>query len=180
MSQYDVDKFDPPPDAELVCCICTFVLDEPMETPCRHVFCRHCIETWLGHRRTCPSCRKKVSRRDLKSVLPLVQNMLNKLTMICEFRENGCQKKPALEHYRAHIAKCDFELLTCKYVRCKEQVLRQDLEMHETNLCEFREVLCQQQCGLHVPIKDIDSHDCMLALKKHAEGEVELSLLSYN
>ncbi|XP_071106074.1 uncharacterized protein [Haliotis cracherodii] len=169
MSQYDVDKFDPPPDAELVCCICTFVLDEPMETPCRHVFCRHCIETWLGHRRTCPSCRKKVSRRDLKSVLPLVQNMLNKLTMICEFRENGCQKKPALEHYRAHIAKCDFELLTCKYVRCKEQVLRQDLEMHETNLCEFREVLCQQQCGLHVPIKDINSHDCMLALKKHAE-----------
>ncbi|XP_067672519.1 uncharacterized protein [Haliotis asinina] len=169
MSQYDVDKFDPPPDAELVCCICTFVLDEPMETPCQHVFCKHCIETWLGHRRTCPSCRKKVTRRDLKTVLPLVQNILNKLTMICDFRENGCPMKPALEHYRSHIASCGFELVTCKYVECKERVLRQDLELHETVLCEFREVLCQQQCGLHIPIKDVDSHDCMQALKKHAE-----------
>ena len=78
MSRYDIEKFDPAPDPDLVCCICQCVLDKAVECPCRHVFCQGCIERWLTNRHTCPTCRKRTMKQDLQPVLPLVQNMLNR------------------------------------------------------------------------------------------------------
>ena len=87
MSRYDVEKFDPAPDPDLVCCICQCVLDKAVECPCRHVFCQLCIERWLTNRHTCPTCRKRTTKQDLQPVLPLLQNVLNrycKLIKLCQ------------------------------------------------------------------------------------------------
>ncbi|KAH3863703.1 serine-aspartate repeat-containing protein F-like [Dreissena polymorpha] len=169
MSRYDIEKFDSPPDPDLVCCICQCVLDKAVECPCRHVFCQACIERWLSSRPTCPTCRTRTRKQDLKPVLPLVQNMINRLMMLCDFRDNGCLEKIMLEYYDRHISTCGYEMKTCRFSKCGRQILRRDLEEHESSLCEHRERVCQGQCGLMVALSDQASHNCVVALKENID-----------
>merc|ERR1719233_941824 len=49
------------------CPICLEVVEEPLQTPCRHVFCGDCIKPHIisqGER--CPICRKPTKLKDLK------------------------------------------------------------------------------------------------------------------
>ncbi|ESO84941.1 hypothetical protein LOTGIDRAFT_131348 [Lottia gigantea] len=171
MSRYDVEKFVPQPDQELICCICTNVLDEPMESPCRHVFCKICIETWLNNRSTCPTCRFTVTNGDLKPVLPLVRNMLNKLTLICDFSDNGCKDLVLLEKYQNHIKACDYEKVVCRYPKCALSMLRKLIKTHEEEECKYREIICQKDCGLKIAVNSVETHDCLKALKAFCESK---------
>lgn len=174
MSRFDVEKFDTPPDPELVCCICQCVLDGPVESPCRHVFCKICIETWLRHNRNCPTCRHRLKKRHLKPILPIVQNMLNRLSMFCDFRINGCQERVTLEMYDKHINECDFKMMNCKYEKCFESVLRKFLKKHEEEECEHREKLCTRVCGLMIPVRIYEGHDCIEELRKYSLEQYSL------
>ncbi|XP_061191405.1 arginine/serine-rich protein PNISR-like [Saccostrea echinata] len=174
MSRFDVEKFDSPPDPELICCICQCVLDGPVESPCRHVFCKICIETWLRHNRNCPTCRHRLKTRHLKPILPIVQNMLNRLSMFCDFRINGCQERVTLEMYDKHINECDFKMMNCKYEKCFESVLRKFLKKHEEEECEHREKLCTRVCGLMIPVRIYDGHDCIEELRKYSLEQYSL------
>jgi SWI/SNF-related matrix-associated actin-dependent regulator of chromatin subfamily A3 len=48
------------------CTICLEILEEPLQTPCRHLFCSDCIKGVLSalavHARFCPLCRGMYSR----------------------------------------------------------------------------------------------------------------------
>ncbi|GAB1598870.1 TNF receptor-associated factor family protein DDB_G0272098-like [Argonauta hians] len=174
MSRYDVEKFHPPPDPELICCICQCVLDNAKESPCRHVFCKVCIEHWLEEHNSCPTCRTWLNKHDLQNVLPLVQNMINKLAMYCDFRNNGCDETIILELYDAHIEKCDFKLLQCPYPGCNSSILHKDLSKHMNEVCTFRQVTCNKGCYLKIPINEIPSHDCLNSLKLKSEKQQKL------
>ena len=89
MSRFDVKSFCSPPDPEFICGICMNVLDEPKETPCRHVFCKVCITAALETKRRCPMCRSRCKIHELRPVLPLVQNLMNKLQMQCKYHRGG-------------------------------------------------------------------------------------------
>ena len=41
-------------------------LDDPLQTPCRHLFCRECILDILQQKSQCPMCRSTVNPKDLK------------------------------------------------------------------------------------------------------------------
>lgn len=171
MSRYDIDKFESPPDPDLVCCICQCVLDNPVESPCRHVFCKICIETWLNNSSSCPACRRSTRKNSLRPVLPLVQNMLNRLLMFCDFKDNGCEQKIMLEHYINHIKTCGYEMVVCRYPKCSKCMLRLHIENHEENECSEREKLCEKQCGLMIPLSTFDTHDCIEELRNFARGK---------
>ncbi len=170
MSRYDIERFEPAPDPDLVCCICQSLLDEPLETPCRHVFCQVCIETWLNNRHSCPSCRQRISSNDLKQVMPLVKNMISRLLIKCVNYKNGCVKLIVLDQYEQHEKECTYEMLSCKYDKCAKQLLRKDRAMHETQECVYRELKCQKDCGLFLPISEYKGHNCMQALKNRING----------
>ncbi|XP_060080436.1 ORC ubiquitin ligase 1-like [Ylistrum balloti] len=174
MSRFDVEKFNPAPDPDLICCICQCVLDSPMESPCRHVFCKICIETWLTNHHNCPTCRRSLRTRRLKPVLPIVQNMINRLQMSCDFSKNGCKEILLLEQYDSHLKVCDYEKLKCRFSKCGIELLRKDLSEHEEELCEFREKQCNKQCGLMIPISVFDTHDCFKELQKFATESTAL------
>lgn len=180
MSRFDVEKFESIPDPDLICCICQCVLDGPVESPCRHVFCKVCIETWLRRNRNCPTCRHRLEKRHLKPILPIVQNMLNRLLMFCDFKINGCEERLPLEIYDKHVKECDFKMVECKYKKCFVSVLRKSLKKHEDEECEYREKLCTKVCGLMIPVGIYDGHDCVEELRKYSQGTGKYSLISRN
>jgi E3 ubiquitin-protein ligase NRDP1 len=170
MSRFEVNQFETPPDPELVCCICHGLLDNAVQSPCRHVFCKICIKTWLHHNTNCPTCRHRLTKRQLKPILPTVQKMLNRLLMFCDFRDNGCPEKVTLKIHDKHVNECDFKPVNCKYEKCSVTVLRKFVKQHEEEECEHREELCTKVCGLLLPVRIYQDHDCVEELKKYAQG----------
>ena len=47
-------------NAQGECSICLEGLDDPVKTPCAHIYCRGCILECLNTSETCPYCRAKI------------------------------------------------------------------------------------------------------------------------
>ena len=67
-------------DEDLLCSICQDVLDDALETPCRHAFCRICITKWLEQKNTCPQCIRQV-HFDLKPLPHFMRSELAKMEL---------------------------------------------------------------------------------------------------
>ncbi|KAH7951945.1 hypothetical protein HPB52_015625 [Rhipicephalus sanguineus] len=98
LAVYSVENFEPRPPQELVCTVCRGVYREPVECPCRHVFCSICIHGWLAYSASpgsgsCPLCRREMTVSQVVPVVPLVNNMIAHLTVRCPNREAGCIAK---------------------------------------------------------------------------------------
>ncbi|XP_023213512.1 RING finger protein 151-like [Centruroides sculpturatus] len=176
LSAYQMENFDPLPDEELICSICRCVFYDPVECPCRHVYCRTCISNWLRRQKTCPVCRKRASTSKLQTVVPIIKNMIMKLTIYCPNSEHGCKQKIALEAYDSHLASCDYEIVQCKNANCKVNCIRKDMPKHEQKECKFRSVKCRRHCSLMLPISSIKSHSCVEELKKDLKGMLKFDL----
>ncbi|BFZ02894.1 hypothetical protein BsWGS_05934 [Bradybaena similaris] len=165
MSRYELCKFTPAPDPELICGVCMNVLDTPYETPCRHVFCRECILKAVKENKKCPVCRAHCcTEKQCKEVLPLVQNLINKLTMRCDNFDNGCTDLIPKEFFLDHVKSCGYAMVQCRFKNCGQYMLKRDCENHELNTCPYRDRLCENGCGLMIPMENINSHNCMEAL----------------
>merc|ERR1711923_585409 len=97
---------------ELICCICKGVLDDPYQSiGCGHMFCRRCVNQWLIENDKCPIDIHFSLTNNTENLLPaprMIQNMINKIELSCEFATYGCEKfvrKDMLDH---HEMKCDF------------------------------------------------------------------------
>ena len=156
---------------ELLCCICTGVLEDPVESPCRHVFCSECISTWLNTRASCPTCRKKMVASELKPALPLVKNIIAKLQIRCDFVELGCKEIVDLELFKTHCNSCQFAPVFCENEGCGLNFQRKDKSFHES-VCAFRRVICSEGCGLTVSFSDLGSHNCVESLKCLINGKL--------
>ncbi|GFR03934.1 e3 ubiquitin-protein ligase NRDP1 [Trichonephila clavata] len=66
---YDIARFQGEVDEELICPICSSVLEEPLHAPqCEHAFCKSCINEWLSRQPSCPVDRQPLTPNDLKPV----------------------------------------------------------------------------------------------------------------
>jgi hypothetical protein len=72
----------PTPDY-LHCPICLAVLVGPVNlNNCAHVCCRSCFDAWCANKMECPVCREPATRSFHS---PIVQDVLNELTVRCPF-----------------------------------------------------------------------------------------------
>ena len=50
-----------PPELNDPCSICFESATNPVSTPCKHLFCLSCIDTWIKTgKETCPLCRSRL------------------------------------------------------------------------------------------------------------------------
>ncbi|XP_022664110.1 E3 ubiquitin-protein ligase NRDP1-like isoform X2 [Varroa jacobsoni] len=146
-------------DEELVCPICSGVLQEPVHTPqCEHAFCKECIHNWIDRKPSCPIDRSAITIQELKPVPRILRTLLSRLTLSCKFAEHGCTEVVKLDR----------------------------LESHET-VCEFnpgRPVTCTEGCDLVIPKDELRDHNCIkelraLALRQQARvAELERQISS--
>ncbi|XP_033102581.1 dentin sialophosphoprotein-like [Anneissia japonica] len=179
MGKFEVDRFVNAPDPDLVCCVCYCVLDDALESPCQHVYCKVCIYTWLDNRKSCPNCRRRLRSTRLKPVLPIVRNMINRLQIRCENVENGCTHVMQLEAYNSHVEMCDYRFVNCTNNECNEKVLYKNLEEHK-HQCLHRLTKCEKGCDLLLPLGKLTGHNCLSELKEKlqkVEGNLQIVTL---
>ncbi|XP_023211191.1 uncharacterized protein LOC111614045 [Centruroides sculpturatus] len=169
---YQVENFDPFPNEDLICSICDCVFYDPVECPCRHVYCRNCICDWLSCQNTCPVCRKSVILYELQAVGPIIKNMIMKLTIRCPNSEHGCKQNFALEEYDSHLSNCDYVVVKCS--KCQEEMVIKDRFKHEQLECNYRLIQCKKYCSLMLPANVMKSHNCSEELTKEIGDKKKL------
>ncbi|CAF2035878.1 unnamed protein product [Brassica napus] len=55
----------PPEEPKFSCPICMCPFTEEMSTKCGHIFCKGCIKMAISRQNKCPTCRKKVTAKEL-------------------------------------------------------------------------------------------------------------------
>ena len=111
---YDINRFEGQVDEELICPICSFILEDPVQVlqefdqriiwllllsisnciinqapDCEHAFCNMCINEWLKHQSICPIDRTSIQPRELKPVPRILKNLLSKLRIKCDHAVYG-------------------------------------------------------------------------------------------
>ncbi|EDW73030.2 uncharacterized protein Dwil_GK16866 [Drosophila willistoni] len=128
-------------DEELICPICTEVLEDPMQSSsCEHAYCRVCIQKWIIEKQICPVDRTELLSGQLVPASRLMRNMLARLRIKCVFAENGCEQLLQLDEFRRHVDTCE----------------------HNPKVV----VECPMGCGMKVPKDEMASHNCVFELRE--------------
>lgn len=154
---FDVERFLEPVDDDLKCGICFGVLEDPLATPCGHVFCAQCIVQWTAESGSCPLTCEQISVDDLKKIQPL-SSLIAKQNIRCENFRRGCPAILLVENTQSHLLKCRY---------AKDSTSGAKIMERNSNSPESREfarvVVCESGCGL--PLMFQGSHDCIKALQ---------------
>ncbi|KAF4104777.1 ligand of Numb protein X 2b [Onychostoma macrolepis] len=89
-------------DDELVCHICLQPLLQPMDTPCGHTYCFHCLSNFLHDQDFCPVDRQRLLLQQCRASSLLVRNLLDKLAVLCPFR-GECQQNMQRCELQPHL-----------------------------------------------------------------------------
>ena len=82
----------------IICFICTNVVEDPVQTPCEHIFCNECITKWMEEGRvSCPVDECRLSLNELKPPHRLTMQLLNNLVVRCKHFSKGCRLLSKLE-----------------------------------------------------------------------------------
>ncbi|XP_070392953.1 TNF receptor-associated factor 6-like isoform X2 [Dermacentor albipictus] len=163
---YCVENFEPRPPQELVCTVCKGVYRDPVEGPCRHVFCSICINGWLAvgtipGTGSCPLCRREMSASQVVPVVPLVNNMIARLTIRCPNRETGCSAKVALESLNHHLETCEFGRVLCP--NCEAPMSTSAMPAHWRECVALQQPLmrCTSDCCFSLFSERQRDHNCI-------------------
>eukprot|EP00899_Mesostigma_viride_P002564 jgi/Mesvir1/12308/Mv00506-RA.1 len=130
---------------ELLCCICTGVLRNPVEGPCEHLACRECLDGWLqrSESKTCPTCRQPLAEGAIKPGHRAVRSQLDAFEVTCDNATRGCTAVITLGVLPGHLSSCGKGIERCSNSGCVATVLREDLAKH-LQACPHRIVSCRR------------------------------------
>ncbi len=166
---FELDRFKGAVDPDFKCNLCNKVLEDPLTTPCGHVFCAACVLPWVVQQSSCPVKCQRISTKELNHVLPL-KNLILKLDIKCDNHARGCEKIVKLQHLAEHAEMCDYSPAKCRNKGCSEVLNLKDMDAHMRESCDYRAVgICESGCGLMLTHKEqkLDNHCCLKALKAH-------------
>lgn len=166
---FELDRFKGTVDPDFKCNLCNKVLEDPLTTPCGHVFCSGCVLPWVVQQSSCPVKCQRISAKELNHVLPL-KNLILKLEIKCDNHARGCDAVVKLQHLAEHAEMCEYSPAKCRNKGCNEVLNLRDMDAHMRETCDYRPVgMCENGCGLMLTHKEqtLNSHCCLIALKAH-------------
>ncbi|XP_043465075.1 E3 ubiquitin-protein ligase NRDP1 [Leptopilina heterotoma] len=136
---FDLERFQGDVDEELVCPICSAVLEDPVQAlVCEHAFCRSCIQEWISRQPICPLDRTPITGTQLRPAPRILRNLLARLCINCDNLAHGCQAIIKLDSLGTHLEECEFN--------------------------PKRLIPCEQGCSLIIPKDEIKNHNCVREL----------------
>ena len=99
-----IDADDVPADYE--CAICQDVLNNPVQLPCKHVFCSECLSGALQMKRICPVCRAELPAGFSPSRATAIVKQMEGIKARCS--NKGCSAVVPLTKLRSHQESCKY------------------------------------------------------------------------
>jgi hypothetical protein len=99
---------------QLICPICTQVLQNPVQTSSEHLFCEEELLEWMTRSSLCPVTKSELDPSSIRKPGRVILNMLAELEMYCSNKPNGCKWVGQNEHLKTHLSSCQF--------RCSEDL----------------------------------------------------------
>lgn len=141
---YGLNKFVGNVDQNLLCSICSSVLEDAVLTPCGHSFCLLCLETWLARPvciTSCPECRSPVDSYQARPILS-VRNLVSNLSVRCDHHDRGCRVVCKLDTVKNHLEICAFSPVEC--AGCGTTVNRIQLADHQITCTVIADTLSEE------------------------------------
>ncbi|XP_011409733.1 PREDICTED: TNF receptor-associated factor 2-like [Amphimedon queenslandica] len=152
---------DGDPPNKFVCYICTLPARDPQQvTCCFNIYCHSCLlqlkEKGEGNF-NCPTCRQPLTGNYFKD--GRADREIKSLIVYCP---GECEWVGVISDIEAHLNTCPYQLLDCTN-RCGEKVQRQLLELHLTDSCVKRLVVCQycKEEGSYGYIEGVHLESCL-------------------
>jgi hypothetical protein len=145
---FDASLFLLPLDENLICGVCLGILNNPLQCPNGHNFCKACIETYLkDSRKPCPMrCSAVLYSTDglikNRALVGIIDNLVIRCpttTLLCV--GGGCAWTGTIAAWKGHAKTCPFEMITCEFEGCNETLQRKNMPHHKAK-CLFREESC--------------------------------------
>ena len=143
------------------CSVCLKVLKDPVQCPNEHYFCRSCIQRSLRDNKTCPMCKHPLTEETLTKLPRIVKEMWENLMIRCDNENRGCGELIKLEFLDRHVSSCGYSPTRCTNAGCAEVINRHEKERHESELCQFRKIVCDD-CGEQLIWKSSRLHPCFM------------------
>lgn len=94
--------------SQLICPICTQVLDRPVQTPTEHLFCEDELLEWMTRSQLCPITNTSLEPMNIKKPGRIIMNMLNELERYCPNRNEGCSWIGNNDQVVIHTKTCSY------------------------------------------------------------------------
>ena len=137
---------------EFTCGICYGIFIRPVVTDCcQQAFCSDCINEWLVNKNTCPNDRKSLTKEKLRAMPRAFINLLENLTIKCNYELEGCPESFKLSQLDRHLDDCPYKPNTiCKVCgikremaskhNCIESLLKQQKNVLEEKIEEMAKI----------------------------------------
>lgn len=135
---FEIELFAHPEriSSQLICPICTSVLERPVQTPSEHMFCEDELLEWMTRSLICPVTNTKLDPDTIKKPGRIIMNMLAELEMYCPNRIHGCQWIGSCDQVTNHKKKCNN--------RSKDELL-QEIETKDKLIAKLKQKLSASQ-----------------------------------
>ena len=158
----DVDRFEGEVAEDLMCLLCTKVLEKPSSSTCGHIFCDGCLKKSADKTIDCPRCGQTLVpvAKDADKEAEILAERLGNLSIRCTHLSRGCTTTlPWLDLDRHAERECEYRLVLCENRGCVEKCPSNVLEQH-METCDHRIVECKV-CKTRLPRKDMPAHQAV-------------------
>jgi hypothetical protein len=114
--------------SQLICPICTLVLENPVLTEYEHLYCESCLIEWLLIKEICPMTHKPLQLKSIRKPGRIITNMLGELERYCCYRSEGCIWYGEQNNYEVHVEQC-----SCR----SKSVLLNEIEHYKNMVSEY-------------------------------------------
>ncbi|KAL9537922.1 hypothetical protein MBANPS3_011343 [Mucor bainieri] len=157
-----VDLLLDEPCPELLCGICSDILEDPMQVHCPedHMFCSKCITCHVEQQSSCPICTMPLDRNTFQ-VSKFVTRQVGRLRVKCAYSDAGCPWQGLLSDQ--HISECEYQPCTCPNADkgCNVTNLhKSNMQQHLTS-CLYQTMTCPNNMPLCQPflLLDLSKHE---------------------
>ena len=82
----------------------------------------------------------------------ILTELLESLMIRCDYESRGCRELTKLEFLDRHVRSCGYSPTRCTNTGCTEVMNQHEKEIHESELCQFRKIVCDD-CGEQITWK---------------------------
>eukprot|EP00741_Cyanophora_paradoxa_P022442 tig00021489_g21668.t1 len=157
------------------CGVCHDALEDAVSAGCPedHSFCRSCIDSWVSHtpsRPSCPTCKSRIDRDSIRPARFVERNIRNEQTK-CDNASEGCEWRGALLDRAAHVKSCGLTPMQC--CGCREKMRQDQLQEHEAACDKVPRPCANADIGCPDEVTDPEREEHLQTCRKKLRGRLD-------